>query len=140
LEAGMNDFSVGGEDLENLDIRASLDRHWKAVAAGQPDAEDRIYHGDAVLDYPQSGERIEGLDNIKASRAADPDRGNIQINSMLGQEDVWVTDYTVARSGEPAHIVSVMEFCDGKVIRETQYVGEPFAPPAWRAKWVSAKR
>jgi hypothetical protein len=132
----MNDFTVSDEAVDNLDIRASLDRHWKAVAAGKPDTEDKIYHADAVLDYPQSGERIVGLDNIKASRAADPDRGSITIYSLLGQADVWVTDYSITRSGTSVHVVSVMEFRDGKVIRETQYICSSFAAPAWRAKWV----
>jgi len=32
--------------------------------------------------------------------------------------------------------VSIMEFRDGKVTRETQYFADPFGPPAWRAQWV----
>lgn len=131
----MNDFAVGDEAEENLDTRASLDRHWNALAAGNFEAEHRIYHKDAVLDYPQSGERFAGRDNIRASRAAEPGRGAIQVKSILGQEDVWVTEYTVTQNAKPSLIVSIMEFRDGKVIRETQYAAEPFAAPAWRAKW-----
>jgi hypothetical protein len=33
-----------------------------------------------------------------------------------------------AMTGKPFHTVSVMEFRDGKVFRETQYFGEPFEP------------
>jgi hypothetical protein len=29
-----------------------------------------------------------------------------------------------------------MEFRDGKVVRERIYFGEPWEPPAWRARWV----
>jgi hypothetical protein len=29
-----------------------------------------------------------------------------------------------------------MEFRDGTVVRERIYLGEPWEPPAWRAKWV----
>ena len=133
----MNDFTVSDEVADNLDIRVALDRHWAAVAAGKPDTEDRIYHPNAVLDYPQSGERIIGRDAIKASRAADPDHGSIAIKSILGQADVWVTDYTLTRGTGVMHVVSVMEFRDGRVIRETQYVCPPFAAPAWRTGWVS---
>jgi hypothetical protein len=133
----MNDFTVSDEVADNLDIRASLDRHWAAVAAGKPDTEDRIYHAEAVLDFPQSGERIVGREAIKASRAADPEQGRIAIKSLLGQADVWVTDYVLTRDSKSTHVVSVMEFRDGKVIRETQYICAPFAPPAWRVGWVS---
>jgi hypothetical protein len=32
--------------------------------------------------------------------------------------------------------VSIMEFRDDKVARETQYFADPFVAPAWRAQWV----
>jgi hypothetical protein len=32
--------------------------------------------------------------------------------------------------------VSVLEFRDGKVIKETDYFGQPFTAPEWRAQWV----
>jgi hypothetical protein len=31
-------------------IRAALDRHWAASQAGDDDAEDEIYHDDAVME------------------------------------------------------------------------------------------
>jgi SnoaL-like protein len=139
VEADMNDFAVNDDDAANLDIRASLDKHWKATDAGNLDAGHKIYHADAVLDYPQTGERIAGLANIRDSRAADPDRAGIQIRSIIGQQDLWVTEYTTTYSGEPELVVSMMEFRDGKVVRETQYVTEPFAAPPWRVKWRNAK-
>ena len=40
--------------------------------------------------------------------------------------------------GRPVHVVSIMEFVDGKVARETQYFADPFEPGASRAKWVEA--
>jgi hypothetical protein len=45
--------------MGDQDTRAALDRHWAASEAGDDDAEDEIYHDDAVLEYPQSGERFE---------------------------------------------------------------------------------
>lgn len=44
--------------MEDRVIRAALDRHWAASAAGELDAEHEIYHDDVVVEYPQSGERI----------------------------------------------------------------------------------
>src|SRR5262249_4736871 len=46
--------------MENKDIRAALDRHWAASDANNFDEEHQIYREDAVLEYPQSGERIRG--------------------------------------------------------------------------------
>ena len=48
-------------------VRAALERHWKASDANDFDAEHQIYRADAVLEYPQSGERIRGRHNIQAS-------------------------------------------------------------------------
>ena len=38
----------------------ALQRHWDASDAGDFEVEHEIYREDAVLDYPQSGERIHG--------------------------------------------------------------------------------
>ena len=54
--------------MGDQDIRAALDRHWAASEAGDDDAEDEIYHDDAVLEYPQSGERIRGRLAIRTTR------------------------------------------------------------------------
>jgi hypothetical protein len=29
-----------------------------------------------------------------------------------------------------------MEFCNGKVVHETQYFADPFEAPEWRRQWV----
>jgi hypothetical protein len=38
--------------------------------------------------------------------------------------------------GRPSYTVSIVEFLDGKVVRETQYFGNPFEPGPSRAQWV----
>ena len=46
--------------MEDREIRADLDRHWAASDANDFETEHQIYREDAVLEYPQSGERIRG--------------------------------------------------------------------------------
>ncbi len=41
--------------MDDLEIRAALDRHWAASDADDFDGEHAIYRDDAILDYPQSG-------------------------------------------------------------------------------------
>ena len=60
--------------MEDSEIRAALDRHWAASDADDFEAEHDIYQEDAVLEYPQSGERIRGRRNIQASRAVQPNK------------------------------------------------------------------
>ncbi len=122
--------------MDDREIRAALDRHWAASDANDFDAEHQIYREDAVLDYPQSGERICGRRNIQASRAAQPNNKRFAIRRIIGTGSLWVTEYVLTYDGKPSYTVSIMEFHDGKVAHETQYFSDPFEPGASRAEWV----
>jgi ketosteroid isomerase-like protein len=121
-----------GEDR----IREALDRHWAASDANEFEVEHELYREDAVLEYPQSGERIRGRRNIKASRAAQPSAKRFTVRRIVGAGDLWVTEFTLTYDGRPSFTVSVMEFQDGKIARETQYFADPFEPGPSRAHLV----
>jgi ketosteroid isomerase-like protein len=122
--------------MEDREVRAALDRHWAASDASDFTAEHEIYREDAVLEYPQSGERISGRRNIEASRTAQPNRKRFTVRRIIGAGDLWVSEFVLSYDGEPSYTVSIMELRDGKVARETQYFGDPFAPGPSRAQWV----
>jgi len=122
--------------MDDGEIPVALDRHWAASDAGDFEAEHEIYREDAVLDYPQSGERIRGRRNIQSSRAAQPNRKRFAVRRITGAENLWVTEYVLTYDGRPSFTVSIMEFFGGKVARETQYFSEPFEPGLSRAQWV----
>jgi hypothetical protein len=123
-------------EMEDHDIRAALERHWVASDANDFETEHDIYREDAVLEYPQSGERIRGRRNILSSRAAQPNRKRFRVRRIIGAGDLWVTEYVLSYDGRPSFTVSIMEFLSGKVARETQYFGDPFEPGPSRAQWV----
>jgi ketosteroid isomerase-like protein len=118
------------------EVRAALQRHWAASDANDFATEHQIYRADAVLDYPQSGERIRGRANIQASRAAQPNLKRFTVRRMLGGGDLWVTELVMTYDGQPSYVVSIMEFDGGEVVREAQYFGDPFEPGPSRAQWV----
>ena len=122
------------------EIRADLDRHWAASDISDFEAEHQIYAEDAVLEYPQSGERIRGRPNIQASRAAQPSEKRFTVRRILGTADLWITEFILTYDGQPSHSVSIMEFEEGKVARETQYFGDAFEPGPSRARWVERRR
>jgi hypothetical protein len=123
--------------MKDLQIRAALERHWTASAAGNQDVEHEIYNEDAVLEYPQSGERVRGRHNVQALRSQHPARpSGFVVRRIVGEGDFWVTEYVITYEGRPFNTVSIMEFQADKVVRETQYFAEPFDTPAWRARWV----
>jgi hypothetical protein len=122
--------------VNDRSTRAALDRHWEASDASDFAAEHEIYREDAVLDYPQSGERIRGRLNIRESRSVQPNRKRFSIRRIIGGGDLWVTEYVLTYDGVPSWVVSIMEFRDGQVAHETQYFGDPFEPGASRAHLV----
>jgi hypothetical protein len=126
--------------MEDCEIRAALDLHWAASDANDFEVEHQIYREDAVLEYPQSGERIRGRRNIQASRFAQPNMKRFTVRRILGAGDLWVTEFILAYDGQPSYTVSIMEFEDGKVTRETQYFGDAFEPGPSRARWVERMR
>jgi hypothetical protein len=122
--------------MEDPEIRAALDLHWAASDANDFDLEHQIYREDAVLEYPQSGERIRGRSNIQASRFAQPSEKRFTVSRILGAADLWITEFVVTYDGRPSYAVSIMELKDGKVARETQYFSDAFEPGPSRAQWV----
>src|SRR5579863_1223288 len=86
--------------------------------------------------YPQSGERTRGRRNIQNQRASQPSKKRFAIRRIIGSGDLWVTEFILTYDAKPSYTVSIMEFRDDKVARETQYFADPFAAPAFRAQWV----
>jgi len=122
--------------MHDDDVRAALQRHWAASDANDFATEHEIYDEHAVLEYPQSGERIRGRQRIQASRTAQPDAKRFAVRRLLGAAGLWVSELVVRYGDRSFHVVSVMEFDGGKVTRETQYFAEPFEPGPSRAQWV----
>jgi hypothetical protein len=104
--------------MQEEQIREALNRHWRASAAGDANAEHDIYDENAVCDYPQSGERILGRSNLQALRSHHPGTpSGFNVKRILGKGDLWITEYTITYQGRPAFTVSIMEFRDGKVVQ-----------------------
>ena len=116
--------------------RLALQRHWDASDAGDFEAEHDIYREDAVLTYPQSGERIRGRNNIRESRFVQPNKKQFGVRRIVGGGDLWVTEFVLSYDGKPSYAVSIMEFRDGLVISETQYFADRFDPSPTRAHLV----
>ncbi len=133
-----NDQQTKGQcsGARDQEIRAALDQHWAASDANDFETEHFIYHEDAVLDYPQSGERTRGRSNIQGQRASQPNTKRFTVRRIIGSGDLWVTEFVLTYDGRPTYTVSIMEFAGDKVARETQYFADPFPAPAFRAQWV----
>jgi hypothetical protein len=114
-------------------IRSAIEEHWRASEAGETEAEHVIYATDAILDYPQSGERFRGRKTIAAQRGGHPANRHFTVLRITGSGDLWVSECIITYDGAPTYSVSVMEFAGGEVVHESQYFADPFGSPEWRA-------
>jgi hypothetical protein len=115
-----------------MDSGAALEEHWRASERGDTELEHAIYAADAILDYPQSGERFAGRAAIAAQRGEHPADRHFTVLRIVGNENLWVSECIITYDGVPTYSISVMEFADEKVQHETQYFADPFGAPAWR--------
>ena len=113
--------------------RARIEEHWKASESGDGKTEQAVYAADAILDYPQSGERFGGRSKIQAQRGGHPAERHFTVLRIRGGGDLWVNECVITYDGAPTYSVSLMEFSGDLVTHETQYFADPFPAPASRA-------
>ena len=97
-----------------------------------------IYHDDAVLEFPQSGERFEGVDNFTQWRRQYPAKVGFRVRRITERQDLVVVEVDANYDDGPwMYGVQLLEFRGDKVARERIYVCEAWEAPDWRAPWRS---
>jgi len=120
----MSDLAADDLDFECNVNEETLAEHWRRAASRGLALACDLYARDAVLEFPQSGRVITGRDNIGKFRAWEPERRMLSVERLRGRDDLWITEYSCIRNGSAVCVVSVMEFTDGQICRETEYCGE----------------
>jgi hypothetical protein len=123
----------------DADIHVRIQQHWEASERGDIEAEHAIYAADAILDYPQSGERFSGRSAIQAQRGGHPAERHFTVRRILGGGGFWVSECVITYDGVPTNSVSLMEITDGLVTHETQYFADPFPAPPGRAAMADSE-
>jgi hypothetical protein len=117
-------------------IRAMLEQHF---TSGDPERSHAMYHDDAVLEFPQSGERFEGVENLREWRSSYPASTTVEFREIRGSGDVWVAEVSISYDDNPPMLgVSILELRGDRIARESIYVTDPWEAPEWRARWRSA--
>ena len=112
-------------------------RYFESAGADVERAHE-LYHDDAVLEFPQSGERFEGVGNFTEWRRRFPAEVSYRIRRVTVRDDLVVVELSVSYDGGPWQFgVQLLEFRGDKVARERIYVMEGWEAPAWRAPWRS---
>lgn len=111
-------------------------RRYFEYAGKDVDRAHEIYHEDAVLEFPQSGERFEGVANFREWRRQYPAEVRFRVQRITAREDLVVVEVLANYDGGPWNYgVQLLEFRDDKVARERIYGGEAWEAPEWRAPW-----
>jgi hypothetical protein len=123
--------------MDEAGVRAALKHYFDFSAVRQEDVAHEIYLDDAVLEFPQSGERFDGVANFKEWRRQYPaTKVDFDVRRVRGAGDVWVVELGVRYDGgPPMYGVEILELSGEKVARETIYVMDAFEAPEWRSAW-----
>ncbi len=122
--------------IDEATVKAMLEQHF---TSGDPDLNHTMYHDDAVLEFPQSGERFVGVENLREWRSSYPASTTVEFREIRGRADLWVAELSISYGEGPWSFgVSILEFRGDKIARESIYVTEGWEPPEWRAEWRSA--
>jgi hypothetical protein len=122
--------------MDAATVKAMLEQHFSSA---DPELSHAMYQDDAVLEFPQSGERFAGVENLREWRSSYPAETSVEFREIRGAGELWVVELSISYDGGPASFgVSILELRDERIARETIYVAEGWDAPEWRARWRAA--
>lgn len=122
---------------QNKSNETVIGRLIECINNKQIEVMDELFHDDAIMDWPQSGEKVVGAENRRGIYQSFPQLPTITPRRMVSDGDLVVAEASLDYGGPVAYkTVFIFEFRDGKIAKETAYWSEPFDAPEWRAKWV----
>lgn len=117
--------------------RATLERMIAALFAGDVDGSMEPVADDAVVEWPQSGERIVGRQACSLVYKNYPGGSPAyEVRRITGSGDLFVVEAVGQYGADTSYMTSIIEFRNGKIVKQTDYFASPFEAPAWRSQWV----
>jgi ketosteroid isomerase-like protein len=124
--------------VQNSWSKQVVTQFWAAMHANDFRAAGELLHDDYVLDWPQSGERIQGRENFVAVNEHYPAAGpwRVTVHRLIAEGDEVVSEVTVSDGVQTGRAITFSTVREAKIVRQTEYWPDPFEPAAWRAQWV----
>ena len=123
--------------MSHHENREILERTIAAMFAGDIDSMIEGIAEDAVVEWPQSGERIVGRQACGLVFRNYPGGSpTYELRRITGSGDLFVVEAVGHYGSDTSYMTSIVEFAGGKIVRQTDYFGSPFEAPGWRAQWV----
>ena len=126
-EQGVNEQDANENIVRRL-IDCINDRHVEVM--------DELFHDDAVMHWPQSGEVVRGAENRRGIYNAFPQLPTITPRRLLSGGNLVVAEALLDYGGPAYETVFIFEFRDRRIAKETAYWSEAFPAPEWRSQWV----
>jgi ketosteroid isomerase-like protein len=113
--------------------------YWDRIQARDWDGMAALLAEDVVVDWPHSGERFRGRDNVVGVNREYPEGWAIDVRRVVDGGDVVVSEVRVPFRDEAEFVVaSFFEVRDGRIHRAVEYwvqAGQE-EPPAWRRRFT----
>jgi ketosteroid isomerase-like protein len=122
--------------MSEQENRDAIERFFDAFERQDLDAFSELLHDDYVEEYPQSGERIRGKQNVRIILESHPGLLQMTDHSYVLSGDLGVIKMTLDYNGNRVYACEIVDFEGGKIKRVRAYFAEPFEAPEWRAQWV----
>lgn len=112
---------------------------WARMEARDWEGLGELLAEDLVVEWPVSGERIEGPANFVAVNAEYPEGWSIRVLRIVADGEVVVSEVEVPHDATGVHrVVSFWTVRAGKIVDGREYWTEPGSDPSpeWRAAYV----
>ena len=113
---------------------------WRLMASNDFDAVAGVLAPEFVLDWPQSHERIRGIDHFVRMNQEYPAHGRwlFDVHRIVGGESEAVSDVSITDGVQTARAISFFTLARGRITRLVEFWPEPYAAPAHRSHLVES--
>jgi ketosteroid isomerase-like protein len=129
----------GKRALAEAENRQTVERVFRALSENDLELFHQQFREDAVIEFPQSGERIVGGENRRTVYSS-PFPGRPTVRRVLIDGDLAVAEVSVDYGDATDwRAVFIYELSDHKISRVIAYWTQPFEAAESRAPWVERK-
>jgi hypothetical protein len=124
---------------ENPNNEAVIERLIACINDRKIEVMDELFADDALMDWPQSRERVRGAENRRAIYGSFPQLPTITPRKMTSSGELVIAEASLDYGGGAVYeTVFIFEMGGGRIQRETAYWSDTFDAPEWRSEWVEA--
>jgi len=117
---------------------AVVHEFWRRMATNDFTSLGDLCAPDFVLEWPQSGERIRGVERFARMNAEYPAHGrwHFTVLRVVGSEAEAVSDVQITDGVQAARAISFFTIKQGQIVKLVEFWPEPYPAPTNRAHLV----